>query len=166
MQYEWQNFIYFILLHLMMIILEKFQFLLWNLNTKCYIFLSISMSKLKKKERQLKCARSDNSGEYRQLFEKYFSIHGIRCEKTVLNTSQHNGIVERMNGTIVDRIWCILSYIKLPRSSWDEAVRTGVELINGWVNQSFSFSFSFFGWWCSRASLDRERCFLQPFRSV
>ena len=53
----------------------------------------------------LKQLRTDNGGEYiSKEFKEYFSKHGIRHEKTVPGTPQHNGAVERMNRTIVEKV--------------------------------------------------------------
>ncbi|CAL9011600.1 unnamed protein product [Prunus brigantina] len=45
-------------------------------------------------------------------------------------TPQHNGIAERMNRTIVERIRTMLSHAKLPKSFWGEALMTVVDPIN------------------------------------
>lgn len=37
------------------------------------------------------------------MFESYCAKHGIRHEKTVPYTPQHNGVAERMNRTIAER---------------------------------------------------------------
>ena len=52
---------------------------------------------------------------------------GIRLEKTVPKTPQQNGVAERMNRTICDRIGCMLSHAKLLKSFWGEAMRTTVD---------------------------------------
>jgi hypothetical protein len=65
--------------------------------------------------RQLKCVRADNGGEYRGLLEEYCRSHGV---------------VERMNKTICERIKCVLSHAKLPKSFWGEAMKTVIDLIN------------------------------------
>jgi transposase InsO family protein len=75
-------------------------------------------------------SRADNGGEYRGPFEEYCRSHGIRLEKTVPKTPQHNGVAERMNRTICERIRCMLSHAKLPKPFWGEAMRTAVDLIN------------------------------------
>ncbi|URE13498.1 Retrotransposon protein [Musa troglodytarum] len=81
-------------------------------------------------ERQLKCIRSDNGGEYTGLFDDYCRSHGIQHEMTVPGTPQHNAIIERMNRTIMEKIRCMLSQAKLPKRFWDEALRTTVDVIN------------------------------------
>ncbi|CAH9088439.1 unnamed protein product [Cuscuta epithymum] len=82
-------------------------------------------------ERKLKSLRSDNGGEYTSHeFKNYCSQHGIRHVKTVPGTPQHNGVVERMNRTIVEKVRCMLKMSDLPKSFWAEAVNTAVYLIN------------------------------------
>ena len=82
-------------------------------------------------DRKLKCLRSDNGGEYTSHeFENYCARHGIRHVKTVPGTPQHNGVAERMNRTIVEKVRCMLKMSDLPKSFWAEAVKTAVYLIN------------------------------------
>lgn len=82
-------------------------------------------------ERKLKCLRSDNGGEYTSAeFKNYCSQHGIRHEKTVPRTPQHNGVAERMNRTIVEKVRCMLKMSNLPKTFWGEAVNCAVYLIN------------------------------------
>ena len=69
------------------------------------------------KEKFLKCLRTDNGGEYTSNeFENYYSKYGIRHEKTVPGTPQHNGVAERINRTIVEKVRCMLRMAKLPKS--------------------------------------------------
>ncbi|CAL8081534.1 unnamed protein product [Prunus armeniaca] len=56
-------------------------------------------------------------------FRNYYKSNGIKHERSVLKTPQHNGIVERMNRTM-------LSHAKLPKSFWGKALTTAVDLIN------------------------------------
>ena len=67
-------------------------------------------------DKQLKFVRADNDGEYRGPFEQYCKSHDIGLEKTIPKTPQQNGVVERMNRTICNRIRCMLSHAKLPKS--------------------------------------------------
>jgi transposase InsO family protein len=80
--------------------------------------------------RRLKCVRVDNGGKYRGPFEKYCRSHGIRLEKTMPKTPQQNGIAERVNIIIYERIRCMLSHAKLPKSFWGEAMKTTIDMIN------------------------------------
>ncbi|GKV49114.1 hypothetical protein SLEP1_g55881 [Rubroshorea leprosula] len=80
---------------------------------------------------KLKCLRTDNGGEYTSKeFRDYCSKHGMRHEKTVPGTPQHNGVAERMNRTIVEKVRCMLRMATLPKPFWGEAVNTVVYLIN------------------------------------
>ncbi len=77
----------------------------------------------REKGKSLKCLRTDNEGEYTSNeFENYCSKNGIRHKKTVPNTPQHNGVAERINCTIVEKVRCMLRMAKLPNSFWAKAV--------------------------------------------
>ena len=79
----------------------------------------------------LKCLRSDNGGEYTSHeFKSYCSEHDIRHENTVPGTPQHNGVAERINKTIMEKVRFILKMAKLPKPFWGEAVQTTCYLIN------------------------------------
>lgn len=80
--------------------------------------------------KKLRCIRTDNGGEYTGVFHQYYRAQGIRHEQTVPKTPQENGVAERMNRTIVERVRCMLSQSKLPKSFWGEAVQTACYLIN------------------------------------
>ncbi|CAL8169106.1 unnamed protein product [Prunus armeniaca] len=80
--------------------------------------------------RSLKCIRTDYRGEYMGVFRNYCRSNGIRHERFVPKTPQDNGIAERMNRTIIERIRTMLSHAKLPKSFWGEALMTAVDLIN------------------------------------
>ena len=79
---------------------------------------------------KLKCIRIDNGGEYSGPFDEYCRQHGIRHQKTPPKTPQLNGLAERMNRTLVERVRCLLSQSQLPRSFWGEALNTVVHVLN------------------------------------
>ena len=60
----------------------------------------------------------------------YYKLHGIQFEKTVPKTPQQHGVAERVNKTIEEKIRCMLSHFKLPKSFWGEGMRTSIDLIN------------------------------------
>ena len=81
--------------------------------------------------RKLKCLRSDNGGEYTSHeFKDYCAKYDIIHEKTVPRTPQHNGVAERMNRTIMEKVRCMLKMAKLSKEFWGEAVKTACYLIN------------------------------------
>ncbi|GKV15798.1 hypothetical protein SLEP1_g26549 [Rubroshorea leprosula] len=89
---------------------------------------------------KLKCLRTDNGGEYTSKeFRDYCLKHGIRHEKAVPGTPQHNGVVERMNRTIMEKVRCMLRMATLPKPFWGEAVNTAVYLINRSPSVSLNF---------------------------
>ena len=57
-------------------------------------------------------------------------FRGIKRHRTVVHTPQQNGLAERMNRTILERVRCMLLGAHLPKSFWGEAVSTALYLIN------------------------------------
>ncbi|CAA0835210.1 Unknown protein [Striga hermonthica] len=56
-------------------------------------------------DKPLKCLRSDNGGEYTSHeFKNYCVEHDTRHEKVVPGTPQHNGVAERINRTIMEKV--------------------------------------------------------------
>ncbi|KAE8688065.1 hypothetical protein F3Y22_tig00111002pilonHSYRG00100 [Hibiscus syriacus] len=56
--------------------------------------------------------------------------NGITGHKIVQNTPHQNGLAERMNRTLLERVTCMLLNIGLPKSFWGEVVSTAYYLIN------------------------------------
>jgi hypothetical protein len=78
----------------------------------------------------LRCIRTDNGGEYLGPFDEYCKQQGIRHQRTPPKTPQLNGLAERMNRTLVERVRCLLSQSQLPNSFWGEALSTSVHVLN------------------------------------
>ncbi|KAK7340666.1 hypothetical protein VNO77_21375 [Canavalia gladiata] len=80
---------------------------------------------------KIKKLRTDNGGEYEDTkFKKFCYEHGIRMERTVPRTPQHNGVAERMNRTLTERARSLRVQSGLPKQFWAEAVNTAAYLIN------------------------------------
>ena len=59
----------------------------------------------KRESRQkLKVVWTNNAGEYKGQFELYCKTQGIELEYTVPKTPELNGLTERMNQTILERV--------------------------------------------------------------
>ncbi|GJR29297.1 retrovirus-related pol polyprotein from transposon TNT 1-94 [Tanacetum coccineum] len=60
--------------------------------------------------RKIKHLRTDNVGEYKNdLFIKFCEDECIVRHFTVRHTPQQNRVVERMNRTLLEKVWCMLS---------------------------------------------------------
>lgn len=79
----------------------------------------------------LKTLRSDNGGEYISGdFERYLTEEGIRHEYTVPKTPEQNGVAERLNRTLGEKVRCMLSDSGLPKVFWAETFATATYLHN------------------------------------
>ena len=68
----------------------------------------------RKTGKKLKCLGSDNGGEYTSReFETYYPKNDIRHKKIVPSTPYYKSVTEMMNGTIIERVRCMLKTAKL-----------------------------------------------------
>nr|GEY69564.1 retrotransposon protein, putative, Ty1-copia subclass [Tanacetum cinerariifolium] len=73
----------------------------------------------------IKSLRSDRGGEYMsQEFLDHLKDHEIITHRTPPYTSQHNGVSERRNRTLLDMVRYMMSQTTLPKSFWDYALET------------------------------------------
>ena len=73
--------------------------------------------------RKIKILRSDNRGEYKSdLFLQLCRNECTERHFTVRETSQQNGVTERINRTLLEKIRYLLSNIGMNKSFWVEAV--------------------------------------------
>ncbi|KAL5804931.1 hypothetical protein ACOSQ3_031731 [Xanthoceras sorbifolium] len=81
--------------------------------------------------RKIKRLRSDNGDKYKNdPFLQVCQDEGIVRHFTVRNTPQQNGVAERMNLTLLEKVRCMLSNIGLGKEFWAEAVTYACHLIN------------------------------------
>ncbi|KAL2237883.1 UNVERIFIED_CONTAM: Retrovirus-related Pol polyprotein from transposon TNT 1-94 [Sesamum indicum] len=81
--------------------------------------------------KKLKSLRTDNGLEFcNQHFSEMCDKFGIKRHKTNPYTPQQNGVAERMNRTLLEKVRCLLISSDLPKSFWGEAVLTATHLIN------------------------------------
>lgn len=74
--------------------------------------------------------RMDGGGEYQKDFKAELTRSGITTHVTNSYSSQQNGVAERFNLTILDRVRAILIDTGLPRNLWSELVTTVTYLHN------------------------------------
>ena len=81
--------------------------------------------------RKIKVLQSDNGTEYRNdQFSIFCKKEGISRHFTVRDTPQQNGVAERMNRTLLEKVRCMLSNAGLGKQFWAEAVMYASHLIN------------------------------------
>jgi transposase InsO family protein len=75
--------------------------------------------------------RSDGGGKYTgNVPTQYFEEKGIQQEITTADTPQHNGVAERMNRTLLDKVRAMLNDADLPFSFWYDALQYAAILHN------------------------------------
>nr|GEX32983.1 retrovirus-related Pol polyprotein from transposon TNT 1-94 [Tanacetum cinerariifolium] len=81
--------------------------------------------------RMVKKLRTDNGLEfYNREFKQLCIESGIARHLTVAEMPQQNGLAERMNRTLMDKVRCLLIQSGLPKTFWAEATCTAAYLIN------------------------------------
>ncbi|GJU96176.1 retrovirus-related pol polyprotein from transposon TNT 1-94 [Tanacetum coccineum] len=85
----------------------------------------------KEKGKKIKKLRTDNGLEFcEESFNALCRKYGIARHHTLVRTPQQNGIAERMNRTIMEKVRCMLSHANLDKDFWVEAATTASYLIN------------------------------------
>ncbi|CAL1680875.1 unnamed protein product [Lasius platythorax] len=80
---------------------------------------------------KVKIIRSDNGTEYcNQKLTDYFKEKGIKHQLTVPYTPQQNGLAERTQRTIMDKVRCMFQDSGCDRIMWTEAANTAAYIIN------------------------------------
>jgi hypothetical protein len=84
-----------------------------------------------KNDKKVKVFMSDNGIEIASnAMGKYLAGRGIRQNFTAADSPQSNGMVERMNYTILDRIRTFVAHNNLNEHLWGELATTAVYLLN------------------------------------
>ncbi|MCO5556241.1 hypothetical protein L7F22_009787 [Adiantum nelumboides] len=81
--------------------------------------------------RKLECLCTENGGEYvSRAFQEFCESKGIKQELIAPYNPSQNGVAERMNRTIQEKVGSMLSNAQLQNGFWAEVVATAVHLIN------------------------------------
>ncbi|CAM8973030.1 unnamed protein product [Rhodiola kirilowii] len=90
--------------------------------------------------KKVKALRTGNGLEFCNAeFDNFCIEHDILRNKTVRLTPQQNGVAERMNRTLLDKLRCLLFTSGLPKSFWGEALYTATYLVNRSPNRMLDF---------------------------
>ena len=90
--------------------------------------------------KHIKIVRSDRGGEYYGkyiengqapgAFAKFLQENGIVAQYTMPGFSDHNGVAERRNRTLMDMVRSMRINTKLPQYLWTETLKTAVYILN------------------------------------
>jgi len=84
----------------------------------------------KQLDRNIKRLRTDGGGEYENWMGNYLKETGIIHETTAPYSPDQNGVAERANRTILERVKSVISEGKLDKQLWMELAQTVVYLKN------------------------------------
>jgi hypothetical protein len=85
----------------------------------------------------IKRLRSDRGGEYlSDEFSRHLRSKGTERKLTTHDTPQHNGVAERLNRTLVERVRAVMHASKLPKMLWGEAIMHAVYVKNRTATRS------------------------------
>ena len=86
---------------------------------------------------QVKRFRTDGGGKYTsENFAEYLKSEGILKEMTTHYTPHFNGVVERANSTIMERVQCLLDDAGLSKNHWAFVVSVAVNHTNRTLTRS------------------------------
>ena len=110
--------------------------------------------------RKLKCLRTYNGGEFKfEEFAKFCRERDIRREYTTPYSPEQNGIAERMNQTIQERVVSMLQHSGLSDGVWAEDLLTVVHIINMSPSRPLGLQIPQEIWIDSKANYDKLRIF-------
>ena len=104
--------------------------------------------------------RTDNGGEFKSdEFVKFCRERGIRREYTAPYSSEQNGIAERMNRTIQERVVSMLQHSGLSDGFWAEVLLTAVDIINMSPSRPLGLKIPLEIWTGRKPNYDKLRIF-------
>lgn len=113
-----------------------------------------------KSDRRVKHLRTDNGLEY--LSESFIELcksKGITRHRTVAGTPQQNGLAERMNRTLLERVRCMILNANLSKTFWGEALSTACYLVNRCPSSAIDFKTPMELWSDAPADYSKLRVF-------
>jgi hypothetical protein len=105
--------------------------------------------------------RSDNGGEFvNRYLDTWLREKGIRQELTTPHTPQLNGVAERLNLTLMEKVRTILSHCGAPEYFWPDCLRAAVHVHNRITHKSLPADITpFFRWYGKLPRVDNLRPF-------
>lgn len=110
--------------------------------------------------KQIKILRSDNGGEYcNKAFDEFLTSHGILRQLSVAHTPEQNGVAERANRTLMEKVRAMLDEAGLNIRYWGEALMTAVYLKNISPTKAVEGMVPYQAWTGEKPNLENLRIF-------
>lgn len=110
---------------------KVFCYFLENKSEVPEIFKTFCLMVENQTDRKIKVLRTDNGGEYcNERLRNFLQSRGIKHELTVPYTPEQNGVAERYNRTILEKVRSMLADSNSQKQMWAEAANTAVYLLN------------------------------------
>jgi hypothetical protein len=139
---------------------KSFGYLMKNKSQVMSLFIQFKALVEKQLSLPIKCLRTDNGSEYCNLnFTKYLQQEGIIHQTTVPYSPFQNGISERLNKTVFEKVRCMLQHSSLEKRFWGEAAMTAIYLKNRSPTAALSGQIPEEVWSRSKVNLSHLRIF-------
>jgi hypothetical protein len=93
-----------------------------------------------KDNKRIRIYATDNGTEFiNNKFKSYLINHGITHQLSLVYTLESNGLAERINRTILNKVRCLLFNSNLPKELWGEAAITATYLYNRTPHSKLDF---------------------------
>ena len=93
-----------------------------------------------KDNKRIRIYATDNGTEFiNKKFKSYLINHGIIYQLSPVYTPESNGLAERINRTIINKVRCLLYNANLPKELWGEAAITATYLYNRTPHSKLDF---------------------------
>jgi transposase InsO family protein len=79
---------------------------------------------------KVKVIRTDRGKEYQGKFQRFLTREGIVHQRSAAYTPEQNGVAERYNRTIIEKVRAMLNEFKLPNFLWGEAIQAATHIRN------------------------------------
>ena len=109
---------------------------------------------------KVKKLRTDNGGEYVSTeFKNFLKKEGIEHQYTIPKTPEQNGVSERFNRTLIEKVRSMLADSELPHSFWAEALSTAAYLVNRSPTKTLDDITPFEAWYGKKPNVNHLRVF-------
>ena len=114
---------------------------------------------MEKSGEEIGTLRTDGGGEYKSTEFQSYSKNKINHYETIPNTPEQNGVTERLNRTLMEKVRPMLTQAGLPKIYWAEAANTANYLKNRTPSQALLGKTSFEMWYDRKPDLSHLKTF-------